>query len=97
MIVQPYNNGPVIQGDMYDYLQLNIYKETTAPILFRVDFNNTPYFDVSSEYSVPSDVLALPQDMMDEMGITDTGAERYVYILKPGFAFMLSQSNKTSK
>lgn len=96
MNVQPYAAGPVIQNDVYDFINREIYAQTDAPITMRVGLDRGPYFTVSAESAVPTNVLAMPREWMDDMEIHDI--ERHnVFVLKPGHSYVLNQSVKLSK
>lgn len=96
MSVQPYDDGPVIQNSLYDFINREIYAQTDAPITMRVGLDQGPYFTVEAENAVPSDVLAMPREWMDDMEIHDQEA-RNVFVLKPGHSYVLNQSVKLSK
>lgn len=92
MNLQPYDDGPVIQGDLYDFIDRRMYSRTNAPIMMRVGLDNGPHFKASGEKAVPMDVLAIPRQWMDDM-MVDEGWQD-VFILKPRYAYLLSQSEK---
>lgn len=97
MTVQPYSDGPVIERGLYDRINDNIYAQTDAPVTIRVGLNGGPYFPVGEENAVPTDVLALPRDWMDDMGIHDECEVRSVFVLKPSHSYVINQSMKIGK
>lgn len=96
MSVQPYSDGPVIQNDLYNFINREIYAQTNAPITMRVELDKGPYFNVGSENAVPSEVLALPKEWINDMNINDR-KPRNIFVLKPGYSYVLNQSVKLSK
>lgn len=91
MTVQEYSQGPVIENGLYDYINRKIYAQTNAPITLRVGMDKGPYFPVESEAAVPTDVLALPKEWMDDMMI-NASDPKSVFILKPAFSYFVNQS-----
>lgn len=96
MNVQSYKDGPVIQNGIYDFINREVYAQTDAPITMRVGLDAGPYFHVSSESAVPTDVLALPREWIDDMDI-DERERQNVFLLKPGHSYVLNQSVKLSE
>lgn len=96
MNVQPYEDGPVIEHGLYNMIDKRVYAQTDAPIMMRVGLDASPYFTISSEAAVPTDVLALPRSWMDDMDIDSRGMHN-VFVLKPEHSYVLGQSKKLKK
>lgn len=90
MTVQPYEEGPVIDKYLYDFINREVYAQTNAPITMRVGLNKGPYFTVDGEGAVPTDVLAMPQEWIDDMDIS--GEAESVFLLKPEHSYFINQS-----
>lgn len=70
LVVRPSSDTyePVVHTDTYDWLRVNYYRGREMPILFRE--NTAQYhFQVHASDGVPVDVLELPYEMVDDMGI----------------------------
>lgn len=76
MNVQEYDDGPVIERGLYDFINKKLYLDESVPVMMRVGLDAGPTFTVDAEGAVPRDVLALPQELA-----TDTGRAS-VFILK---------------
>lgn len=86
MDVQPYDDGPVIEHELYEHIDNEIYGSSNAPITMQVGLDKGPYFHVDSEAAVPTDVLALPDGLIDGAGRQD------VFVLKPRHSYLLNRS-----
>lgn len=91
MHIQPYTEGPVISADVYDYINREIYSNTNTPVTMKLSLDNGPYFKVGAENAVPSDVLALPKELVKQMGIKEGGRVRKVFVLKPEHSYLMYQ------
>lgn len=94
MTVQPYSDGPVIERGLYDRIDNGVYAQTDAPVTVRVGMGSSPYFQLDYESAVPVDVLAMPREWMDDMGIHNEYETQSVYVLKPEHSYVLNQSVK---
>lgn len=92
MQVQPYEDGPVIESDLYDFIDQSVYARTNAPITLRVGLDSSPYFSVESENAVPTDVLAIPQSWIDDMRLHDEYGKENIFVLKPAYSYFVNQS-----
>lgn len=92
MQVQPYSNGPVIESDLYDHLDSEVYKQTNAPVTFKLSMDNGAYFNVEPENGVPPSVLALPEAWVENFDVSNDGRARKVFVLKPGHSYLLHQA-----
>lgn len=91
--VQAYDDGPIIEQTLHDYIEANLYGQTDAPPWARVGMNESPYFQLEGEPGVPGDVLGLPEDFIREYEVLDNGHTHWILLVKPGFAYMLSAND----
>jgi hypothetical protein len=91
MQIQPYSDGPVIDADVYDYINREVYSKTDAPITMKLSMDNGAYFNVDAENGVPPSVLALPEAWVDNF-VDDDGRRSRVFVLKPGHSYLMHQS-----
>lgn len=89
MYVQEYSDGPVIEEGLYDLINREVYSRTTAPITMKLSLDNGTYFNVDAERSVPTDVLAIPEEWVDNLDVEKDGRKRRVFVLKPGRAYTM--------
>lgn len=94
MTVVPYEDGPVAERGFYDYLQRNYYAQTDAPPKFRLGLDGEPYFEVDTEVTMPADHLAIPEEWFEDARMEKKYGKHQVFILKPGHAHLLEQSDK---
>jgi len=94
MEVQAYDDGPVIEQTLYDYIDSSIYQQTDAPPWARVGMTESPYFELDAEPGVPGNVLGLPERFIEEHTVLDNGHIHWVLLVEPGFAYMLSASER---
>lgn len=80
MDVQPYDNGPVIERSLYDFINQELYVDSDVPVMMRVGFDAGETFQVSAESAIPRDVLALPREMVESQHNSD------VFVLKSEYA-----------
>ena len=90
MTVQAYDNGPVIEQTLYDYIDASIYQQTDAPPWARVGMTESPYFKLNAEPGVPGNVLGLPEEFIAQHEVLDNGHVHWVLLVAPNFAYMLS-------
>lgn len=76
MSVQEYDAGPVIERQLYDFINRELYTETNAPVMMRLGLDEGRIFGVNAENAVPRDVLALPPELFDKTGTQN------VFVLK---------------
>jgi len=79
MRVQEYEDGPVIQQDVYDFINRTLYLDSTKPVMMRLSLDAGDKFVVEAENAIPQDVLALPSKYIDERGMTD------IFVLKSDY------------
>lgn len=87
----PYAAGPTIDSEVFGYIENNLYANTTAPVWMRAGFE-APYFKLTEKEPMPTDVIGLPADWMEDMDLTDDNRTELFFILKPGHAHFVSQS-----
>lgn len=80
MHVQEYEHGPVIEQGLYDFINYKLYTEQDVPVMMRVGLDGDELFNVQAEGAIPRDVLALPEEMIDEQG------KKNVFVLKSEYA-----------
>lgn len=76
MDVQPYSDGPVIDRGLYDFINRELYYDSDSPVMMRLGLDSSTLFGVTGEPGVPRDVLAMPEELIDEWG------EQNVFVLK---------------
>jgi hypothetical protein len=77
MRVQEYDDGPVIEQQVYDFINRNIYMDSSVPVMMRLGLDAGERFKVKAESAVPKDVLALPKELFDTQGMQS------IFVLKP--------------
>lgn len=90
--VQAYDDGPVIEQSLFDYIEANIYEQTDSPPWARVGMNESPYFQLGGEPGIPGNVLGMPEDFIRKYEVLDNGHTHWIMLVKPGYAYMLSVS-----
>lgn len=96
MRVHAYEDGPIIESGLYDYIDRKIYARTNAPVTMRVGLQHGPYFTVGSEVAVPPDVLAIPEKWIEDMNISNEETSN-VFLLKPSHSYIINQSIQLSE
>lgn len=91
MQIQSYDDGPVIDSSVYDYINREVYSNTDAPITMKLSMDNGAYFNVGAENGVPPSVLALPESWVENF-VSDDGRRDTVFILKPGHSYLMHQA-----
>jgi len=92
MLVVPYENGPAIESETYDYINREFYAQTDAPPLFRLGLDGNPYFSVDAEFSIPQDRIGIPHSWFGDNTMGDTYEEVDVFLMKAGHAYLLDQA-----
>jgi hypothetical protein len=95
MTVQPLDRGPSIERGLYDLINRNIYSNTDAPVTMRLTLDKGPRFTPETENGMPTDVIGVPSDILDEMSIHPSTEDVSVFILKPKHAYLYQQSDNT--
>lgn len=85
--VQEYDDGPVIEQRLYDFINKRLYMGSDMPVTMRLGFDGGPHFVVDSEAAVPQDILALPPEMITEIGKSS------VFVLKAEYADQVGEYN----
>jgi hypothetical protein len=94
MTVQPMDSGPAIERGLYDFINREFYYQTDAPITMRVGMNSGTHFRPAAEGAMPTDVLGLPVDVCDSIGVHPSAESVNVYILKPAHAYLFGQTER---
>lgn len=94
MTVQPVADGPSIERGLYDFINREFYYKTDAPITMRVGLKQETHFQPDAEGGMPTDVLGLPKQLCDEMGVHPSAESISVFVLKPAHAYLFSQTEK---
>lgn len=89
----PYKAGPVVDTQLYHYLNDNIYANTNTPVWMRADFGHSPYFKLDHGEPMPHDVIGLPASWMQDFDMDDDNRARPMFVCKPGHAHYLEQSS----
>jgi hypothetical protein len=91
MTVQPLESGPSIERGLYDLISRKIYTNTDAPVTMRLTLDGGPRFMPHTEGAMPTDVIGMPTDMLDDVGIHPSAEDISVFILKPKHAYLFHQ------
>jgi hypothetical protein len=94
MTVQPYKKGPTIERGLLDFINREFYYKTDAPITMRIGLSEGVHFQPSGEAAIPTDVLGLPEQLCDEMGVHPSAEDVSVFVLKPAHAYLFGQAEK---
>lgn len=90
--VTPFEDGPTIDHRLFDYIESKVYANTDAPVWMRASFQPSPYFKLQGEEPMPTDLIGLPSEWMDDLGLDDDNELQTFFVCKPGQAHFLSQS-----
>lgn len=91
--IEEYEDGPVVAQQLYDYIEYRLYPQTDAPPWFTDGEKvGEPYFRVEPEAGLPSDVIGLPEEYLDDFELVADFRPKMFLIAKPAFAHFLSQS-----
>jgi len=88
MDVQEYDDGPVIERGLYDFINRKLYLNSEAPVMMRVGLDAGATFEVDAETAIPRDVLALPRELCSR-----ADGERNVFVLKSEYADTVGRYN----
>lgn len=91
MTIQPLDRGPTIEQGLYDLINRKIYTQTDAPVTMRIGLDAGPTFQPEAENGVPTDVLAMPTELLDEAGVHPSAESVSVFIYKPHAAYLFSE------
>lgn len=92
MTVQPVEDGPCIERGLYDLIDQRLYKNTDAPVTMRLRLDGGPSFLPHGEGAMPTDVVGVPVNMLDEMGVHPSAENVSTFILKPEYAYLLHEA-----
>lgn len=91
MTVQPLDRGPSIERGLYDLIEQEIYSNTNVPVTMRLTLDGGPRFTPDSENGMPTDVIGMPTEMLDDTDIHPSSENISVFILKPKHAYLFHQ------
>lgn len=94
MTIQPISSGPSIERGLYDFINREFYYKTDAPITMRLGLTEGTHIQPSAEGAMPTDVLGLPTELCDDMGVHPSAESVSVFVLKPAHAYLFSQTEK---
>lgn len=94
MTVQPFTDGPSIERGLYDFINREFYYQTDAPITMRLGLSDGIHFTPAAEGAMPTDVLGLPEQFCDELGVHPSAESVNVFVLKPAHAYLFSQAQQ---
>lgn len=97
MVGMRLESGPAIDRGLYDFIDTNIYVGTNVPILMRVGLDDGAMFEPIPEGAMPPDVLGLPQEMCEEIGVDPYGEKIDVFIMKPDHAHLFHESRNIGR
>lgn len=92
LTVQPFPDGPSIEQGLYELINRRIYDTTNAPVTMRASLSNGPRFLPRGEHAMPTDVIGLPRDLLDEMGIHPAAEDVSFFVLKPQAAYRFNNT-----
>lgn len=90
--IAPFEDGPSIDQRLYEYLDETVYANTDAPLWMRASFQQSPYFRVDGEEPMPTDIIGLPEEWMQDLDVEDDNEYHTFFLCKPGHAHFVSQS-----
>lgn len=94
MTVQPLERGPAIEQGLYDFIHSNFYSQTDAPLTMRIGLQGEgTHFRPKAEAAMPTDVLGMPEHLLQNMGVHPSSEDVSVLILKPAHALLYSQGD----
>jgi hypothetical protein len=97
MVGMKLESGPAIDRGLYDFIDTNIYVGTNVPILMRVGLDDGAMFEPIPEGAMPPDVLGLPQDMCEEIGVDPYGEKIDVFIMRVIINYLTRTSQRATK
>lgn len=89
MQVEPYQQGPAVSCEFFEFINREYYSETSSDPMFRLDMDGSPYFTTSCEYSIPKDVIGVPEEWFRDSYAERSYDEQMVFILKPSYAHLM--------
>jgi hypothetical protein len=66
MYVEPYDDGPAIDQQLYDYLSRELYVDCEAPVMVRLGLDGGRRFSVEPQSGIPPEVLGVPEGMVSD-------------------------------
>jgi hypothetical protein len=93
MTIQPFSEGPAIERGLYELINKELYAQTNAPVTMRIGLDGGRPFQPKAENTMPTDVLAMPRQFLDNAGIHPSEEDRAVLIYKPKHATNVTNRN----
>jgi len=93
MFIEPYENGPVITHDLYDYIQTELYNQTDVAPLCTLSFDGSPHFDITSEAGMPLSTMGIPESWFSDLDINRNHEKESVFIVKPKYAYQFNTND----
>lgn len=96
MQVQPFDDGPAIERGLFDLISRRVYDTTDAPITMRLGLNKGPRFTPEPENAMPTDVIGIPEQILDNADVHPSDDNVNVFVLKPEAAYRFNQTMNPS-
>lgn len=85
MRIERYDDGPAMELGTYDFINRNVYLDSDIPVTISLSLDLTNMFHPTAESAMPTDVLGLPEDMINKTGDT------WVYVVEPEYVKKLGK------
>jgi len=92
-----YSEGPAMESETFSFINRQFYSESAGSPMFRLGLGGNPYFEVSTEFSIPTDVIGIPKEWFADNRVVDDGSYHDVFILKPAHADILREARELSR
>jgi hypothetical protein len=89
MDIQPVKSEPKIEQGVYDFINRELYTDSSADIILRVGFDSSIHFTPTAGSAMPKEVLALPESFIHSDESMRTTQPSNVFILKPEIAQLM--------
>ena len=86
MDVQPVDRGPIIDPGLFYLLNERIYEDSDSLPVMRLTLNRGPHFVPEPENGVPTNVIGLPEDIIDASQDGSVTESANIFVLKPSAA-----------
>lgn len=83
MVVQPNEDGPLVDNQLFTFIKSKLYDEVSADPIFKLQLDGGKYFTPTTHNSIPPEVIGLPQEYIDSSDMSDDGKKENIYIVKP--------------
>jgi len=89
MDIQPVKSEAKIEQGVYDFINRELYTDSSADITLRVGFDSSVHFTPTAGSAMPKEVLALPESFIHSDEMMRTPRASNVFILKPQIAQLI--------